>query len=179
VYFAHEGNTLGMWIHYIGGLGKGDKLIVVAIGLSSDPESQLGILQKVSPFKLQMLGLEEGGSQERLEELRDQFKYARMHGPWFKVTNGLQEHIDGLKDLTPVKSKPKRISLDLPSSEFRDIEEVVNMLGLKTKARFLRKAARFYVRVGRLKAQGWGFQAIKGGKLLQFHDLDDEPDEKG
>jgi hypothetical protein len=164
-----------MWIHYIGGLGKGDKLIVVAIGLSSDPEGQVSVLQDVSPFKLTLLGAEEG-DQKRLEDLRQQFKGAQMHGPWFKVTNGLKEHVAALKPVTPTRPKPKRVSLDLPPNEFRDIEEVVAMLGLKTKARFLRKAARFYVRAGKLKAQGWGIQAVKAGKLLQFHDLDDEPD---
>ena len=165
-----------MWIHYIGGLGKGGKLVVVAIGLSSDPEGQVAVLQDVSPFRLTLLGAEEG-SQKRLEDLRQQFKGAQMRGPWFKVTNGLKEHVDSLTPVTPTRPKPKRVSLDLPPSEFRDIEEVVDMLGLKTKARFLRKAARFYVRAGKLQAQGWGIQAVKGGKLLQFHDLDDEPDE--
>lgn len=164
-----------MWIHYIGGLGRSDKLVVVAIGLGPDPESEMAALRDMSPFKLRLLGLEQG-SRERLEEVRQQFRGCKMRGPWFKANDALQVHIEALKPVERDKAKVKRISLDLPPDEFHDVERAVGMLGLKTKARFLRRAARFYVRLGRLKAQGWAIQAVKDGQLLQFHSLDTDPD---
>jgi len=163
-----------VFIHYIGGLGKGDKVVAVAIGLSPDPEEQLEALRDASPFTLRMLGLEEG-NRERLEGLQATFRLLKMRGPWYRFSETIEAHIAGLPPVEKVV-KYKRISLDLPPGEFRDLERTVGLLGLKTKARLLRRAVRLYNRLGELKAQGWTIQAIKSGKLVQFPDLDADPD---
>jgi hypothetical protein len=163
-----------MWIHYIGGTGKGDKLVAVAIGISPDPDEQLAALRDASPFSLRLLGIEEG-DRERLEAVQATFLRFRLQGPWYRASEDLEAYIAAL---TPVEraTKVRRISLDLPPEEFRDLERLVGVLGVKTKARLLRRALRLYSKLGHLKAQGWTIQAIKSGQLVQFPDLDADPD---
>lgn len=159
------------WIHYIGGRGKGGKLLSIAIGMSSDPDTFIAKFKNDMPFIIALLGLEEG-SQERLEQLRVQFSGTSLHGPWYKPTGALTDIIENLPSVErggPVR----RVSLDLPTEEFVQLDAMVRELGTVTKSRLLRRAMRFYLRLGRYKARGYALQAIKDGKLIQFPDLDD------
>lgn len=163
-----------MWLYYIGGFGKGDKLVAVAIGVSPDPEEQLALLREASPFSLRLLGLEEG-DRERLAAVQTTFHRLKLQGPWYRVSEDLEAHIAALKPIERT-AKVRRVSLDLLPEEFRDVERLVDLLGVKTKARLLRRALRLYSKLGHLKAQGWTVQAIKSGQLVQFPDLDADPD---
>jgi hypothetical protein len=69
--------------------------------------------------------------------------------------------------------KAGRLSLTLDEHEMAELEEMTEALGTKTKTRTIRRALRFYKRVVGLKKQGFLIQAIKGGILKQFPNLDD------
>lgn len=66
-----------------------------------------------------------------------------------------------------------RLTLDMSDQEYAALEDMVKTLDTRTKARAIRMALRFYKRVVALKKQGFFIQAIKGGILKQFPDLDD------
>lgn len=161
------------FVHYILGSSKAGNEVAVAIGLSPDPDAALTALNAWAPFALKLVGVEEG-SQERLESVRAQFKALRLNGPWYKVAPELKDHIQALAPLDAVKvAATKRVSVDLEPEEFTDLEAFVDELGAKSKADLFRRALRFYRALHRYKAQGHIIQAIKGGRLLQFPDLDD------
>lgn len=65
-----------------------------------------------------------------------------------------------------------RVSLDLTPEENAELNRLVKTLKTRTRARLLRQALRFYAVLVDHKEQGYLIQAIKGGSLLQFPDLD-------
>jgi hypothetical protein len=82
-------------------------------------------------------------------------------------------HVAELRPVDRGAGKPRRVSLDLEPEEFAALETMVEQMGTITKARLLRRAVKFYRSLIRYKAQGYLIQAIKGGKLVQFPDLED------
>lgn len=159
------------FIYYVGGESRAKKLVAVGFGLSSDPAATVVDLQVAMPFDLRMMAIEQGNA-EKLEQLKDRFKTSHMNGLWYKPSAELQEHIQGVTVVDPEVGKTVRVSLDLVCEEFASLEQLVGEMGLKSKAQLLRKAFRFYQAMYRYKAQGYGIQAVKGGKLIQFPDLD-------
>lgn len=160
-----------MWIHYIGGLGAGDKLIAVEIGLGEDPEGYMAKLREASPFQLNMLKVEEG-TIERFEALQESFRKLRLQGSWYRATSVLRSHIEALPAVDRRKPKTRRVSLLLPPDEFAELERAVGVMGTKTKNRLARMALRSYLQLVRYHALGYRIQAIRNGKLVQFEDLD-------
>lgn len=69
-------------------------------------------------------------------------------------------------------SKSGRLTLDMPEKDMAELEDMVQTLGTRTKSRLIRRALRFYKVVTGLKRQGFLIQAIKGGTLKQFPDLE-------
>ena len=163
------------FIHFIGGEGRNGKLISVAMGLSANPESYIATLNGSMPFTLKLLGLEVGTA-ERLEELRKRFRSLHIKGPWFKAAPALTKYVEELEEVERDYAKTRRVSLDLDPEEFAELEMMVGELGEKTKAAVLRRARRFYRSILRYKAQGYMIQAIKGGEMIQFPNLDDVRD---
>lgn len=68
--------------------------------------------------------------------------------------------------------KSGRLTLDMSEKDTAELESMVEQLGTKTKARLIRQALRFYKVVSGLKKQGFLIQAIRGGTLKQFPDLE-------
>jgi hypothetical protein len=161
-----------MWIYYIRGVGQSGKLIAVGIGLGTEPESRVAELEGMMPYRTELAGIEEG-SQERLEALQERFRADHLHGPWYKPSAALVGHVAELQPVNRETGKTRRVSLDLDPSEFADLETMVEQMGTVTKSRLLRRAVKFYQSLVRYKAQGYLIQAIKGGKLVQFPDLED------
>lgn len=69
-------------------------------------------------------------------------------------------------------SKSGRLSLDMSEEEMAELEEMVRDMKTRTKSRLIRRAIRFYKVVVKLKKQGFLIQAIKGGTLKQFPNLE-------
>lgn len=159
------------FIHYIGGEGRNGKLVALGFGLSSDPEAHLATLKGTMPFNLKILAIE-AGSAEKLELLREQFKKSHINGFWYQPTPELQQHVKAVEVVDPAMGKMTRVSLDLSPDEFGQLEKLVEETGTKGKAKFLRKALRFYAALYRYKAQGYMIQVVRGGKMVQFPDLD-------
>jgi hypothetical protein len=160
------------WIYYVKGLGKTNKIVAIGIGLAANPETQIAELEGSMPFQLELAGVEEG-SQERLEALYARFQADHLRGLWYKPSAAVLGHIAELSPVDRDTSKTRRVSLDLGPNEFAELELMVEQTGTVTKARLLRKAVRFYRSLMKYKAQGFLIQAVKGGKLVQFPDLDD------
>lgn len=161
-----------MYIHYIGGEARNGKMVSIAIGVSSNPEAHLAKLSGEMPFALKLLGLE-AGNKARLEEVRKEFKALHIKGPWYKPAPALTSHIEGLPEVERSDKKTKRVSLDLDPEEFAELELMVTELGEKMKSKVLRRALRFYRGLQQYKAQGYMIQAVKGGLMVQFPNLDD------
>lgn len=159
------------FIHYIGGTSKAGKLISIGIGLSSDPAAALEALKGTMPFDLRMLAVELGTS-ERLESVKAAFKAACQNGFWYQPTAELEAHVNGIESVDPDLGKTTRVSLDLVPEEFAALAKLTQEMGVRSKAELLRRALRFYGAMYRYKAQGFGIQAVKGGKLIQFPELD-------
>lgn len=159
------------FIHYIGGAGRNQKLVAIGFALSNDPAAHLASIQGTMPFDLKILAIEQG-TPERLEELKELFKTAHLNGFWYTPKPELLAHIEAVESIDTSLGKPTRVSLDLVPEEFAALEKLVEEMGAKSKAQLLRKALRFYGAMYRFKAQGYGIQAVKGGKMIQFPDLD-------
>ncbi len=69
-------------------------------------------------------------------------------------------------------SKPGRLSLDMSAEEMKELEDMVLTMGTRTKSRLIRRAIRLYKVLVGLKKQGFLIQAIKGGNLKQFPNLE-------
>lgn len=161
-----------MQIHFIGGATKRGELVAVAIGISTSPSSQVAALKKASPFHgLSLLGVE-AGSQERLETIKNEFATLAMGGPWFKASEELLQRIKSLEPAVDKKDS-RRVSLDLDPEEWAMLETMVEELGEKMKSKVLRRSLKFYRSLLRYKAKGYMIQAIRGGELIQFPELDD------
>lgn len=159
------------YIHFIGGRNLKGKTVAVAMGVSSDPEGQLTSLEGSSPFELSLLALEEGDA-ERLEQLKERFKGSHARGPWFQATDELLAYVEALEPVDREAGKTKRVSVDLAAEDFALLESLVSEMGIRSKAEFFRKGLRLYAGLHRYKAQGYLIQAVRGGKMVQFPDLD-------
>ncbi len=162
------------FVHYIGGENRGHKIIAVGFGLSSDPVAHLASLQGTMPFDLRLLAVEQGTA-EKLEGLKATFLSSHLHGFWYKPSPELLAHIQAIESVDPALGKATRVSLDLSPEEFSHLEKLVSEMGAKSKAKLLRMALRFYGALYRYKAQGFMIQAVRGGKMIQFPDLDIRP----
>lgn len=69
-------------------------------------------------------------------------------------------------------ARTTRVSLDLTPDEKAEAKSTAKILGLKTVARYMRRASRFYAMLVRLQQEGYLIQAIKKGSLKQFSNLD-------
>lgn len=159
------------FIHYIGGSTRAGKLVAVGLGLSNDPAGHLASLKGTLPFDVKLLAIEEG-TPEKLEVLKELFKAFHTNGPWYRPAPELQAHIETVEVVDQSVGKTTRVSLDLSPEEFAALEKLVEEMGAKSKAQLLRKALKFYGALYRYKAQGYGIQAVKGGKMIQFPDLE-------
>lgn len=65
-----------------------------------------------------------------------------------------------------------RVSLDLTPAEKAELTRLVKLRKARTGANLLRKALRFYAMCADHLEDGYSLQAIKGGRLYQFPDLD-------
>lgn len=160
------------YIHYLGGEGRNGNLISIAIGMSTNPEARMAELNGSMPFTIKLLGLELG-SQERLAQVKTQFRALHIKGPWFKPAPALDSHIKALEEVVRSDQRTKRVSLDLSPEEFTGLELMLPELGETMKSKALRRALRFYRAMLYYKAQGYMIQAVKGGLMVQFPDLDD------
>jgi hypothetical protein len=105
--------------------------------------------------------------------LKERFRAHHMNGPWYKAAPPIEEYIQSLP--TPDRSSgvTRRVTVEIPPEDFAALTEATQRLGTKTKSRFIRKAYRFYIALSEYKARGYLIQAVKGGQLVQFPDLDD------
>lgn len=160
------------WIYYVEGLSNSNKVLTIGIGISSEPELEVASLARIMPYKVRLAAMEYGDL-NLLEQRREQFISGRMNGMWFQPTENLSDLVRNLPVADREEFKGKRVSLDLSPEEFERLETLVSQLGTTTKARLLRKALRFYESLAKYKGQGYLIQAVKGGSLIQFPDLDD------
>jgi hypothetical protein len=157
------------WIYYVRGT---DESALVGIGLGAEPETHVVELQETLPFQIELAGLEEGDP-ERLEDLKERFRQDHVRGMWYRPSEALTGHLAGLGPTDREAGKIRRVSIDLTPEEFVALEKMVQELGTTTKTRLIHKAIKFYRALITYKAKGYLIQAVKGGKLVQFPDLDD------
>lgn len=162
-----------MFIAYFAGTTKAGKIVAVAICQTSAPDTHLASLGDMLPFKAEVIGVEPGDA-TKFQEVRTQFQAHHLNGIWYRPDAELISYAKALGTVE-VHGPRQRVSLDLEPEEFADLEAFVKELGGKTKAALLRRAYRFYRALYRYKAQGWLIQAVKGGRLVQFPDLEDIP----
>lgn len=160
-----------MFIAFFAGEGRQNKTLALAICVTSDVQSSLSTVSQTSPFELRVLGVEPGGN-DKLRELQDKFAPFFMRTIWYRPAEPMLQYIAALPPVE-IEKATKRVSLDLEPEDFADLETFVTEVGAKTKANLLRRAYRFYRRVHGYVKQGYEFQAIKGGKLVIFPNLDD------
>ena len=159
------------FLHYVVGKGRSGKVVAYGLDLCADPEASLVSMKGVMPFEVSTLATEVGDS-AKLEELRKKFQLHHVQGPWFKPVDEIRMYIESVDSVDPDLAKSKRVSLDLTPEDFSDLETLVKETGVKGKAKLLRKALRFYSAMYRYKAQGYMIQAVQGGKMIQFPDLE-------
>lgn len=159
------------FIHYVAGESRAKKLVAIGLALVPDPVAHLASLKGTMPFDLRTMALEIGTA-EKLEELKAAYQAGHLHGFWFKPVPELLAHVAAVEPLDPSVAKMTRVSLDLTPEEFAGLKKLVEEGCAKNKAQLLRKALRFYTAMYQYKAQGYGIQAVRGGKLIQFPDLD-------
>jgi hypothetical protein len=158
------------YVHFIGGVTRQGKIISIHLGVSRNPEQTLASWKELVPFNLKILGLVEG-TLETLEPIQQRFKSDRIHGSWYKPSDALVRYIGQLPPLDP-NHKMLRVSLDLAPDEVAILERLVETRGAGTKAALLRVALNFYNLLVEHKERGYLIQAVKGGSLLQFPELD-------
>jgi hypothetical protein len=165
------------WICYIAGLGRKGDFVVIQIALAEDPNVYLAALKPTQPYELRLLG-SEPGTEELLEERRAQFRSGFRNG-WVKPSPELLAHVEALPEADPKLGALKKVCVDWTPAEVLGIEQGVERMGLKTKTRLIRRAVRFFLGLTAYHAKGWTIQAVKGGRFVQFKDLDDieEPSE--
>jgi len=157
------------FVHFIAGMGKND-VVAVNIGVSKNPEFTLAEWKNQMPFPLKLLGMQQG-TLEDAERLHKQFRTSLMHGSWYKATRPLLDYVASLEKLDP-NSKTVRVSLDLNPEELAMVERLAAVTGHPSKVALIRKALRFYNQLVEHKERGYLIQAVKGGSLLQFPQLD-------
>lgn len=62
----------------------------------------------------------------------------------------------------------KKVCMDINPEEFLQLEMAVKTLGMRTKARLLRRAIRLHLKLGRYTALRYTMQVVKGGKIYAF-----------
>ena len=67
-------------------IAQGDKY--VKVGIASDPEERLKVLQIGNPYKLRLMVAFPGGKEEEAW-LHKQLGCCRLRGEWFRITDGL------------------------------------------------------------------------------------------
>jgi|SRR6478609_3668650 len=158
------------YLYFIGGVGRNEKLIAITIGVARNPDSLIASWKFSMPFELKILALQEGTA-EQLEILEKEFRPDRMHGCWYKPSEALLEHIKAIPPLTP-NHHTTRVSLDLNPEELSQVEYMVEVQKESSKASLIRKALKFYNLLVQHKERGYLIQAVRGGSLLQFPELD-------
>lgn len=158
------------YVYFIGGMGRNEKVLSINLGVSRNPETVLASWKAIMPFELKILGLQ-AGTAEQLETLEKEFRPDRVHGSWYKPSEALLEYIKGLSQISP-EVATTRVSLDLNPEELTSVEHMVEVQNASTKAGLIRKALRFYGLLVEHKEKGYLIQAVRGGTLLQFPELD-------
>ena|ERR1700744_3580425 len=158
------------YIYFVGGIGKNDKVMTINLGVARNPEAVVASWKGLMPFSLKILAIQEGTA-EKLEELEKEFRPDHLHGSWYKPSETLLEYIKGLAQIDP-DVHTTRVSLDLSPEELASVERLAEAEKIKTKAAFIRKAVRFYGLLVDHKERGFLIQAVRGGTLLQFPELD-------
>lgn len=159
------------FLHYVAGKNRSGKVVAIGLDLTSDPEASVTSMKGLMPFDVETMAVEVG-SPARLEELRAQFKVHHAQGPWYRPDQSLLDFVAAIESIKPDALKSKRVSLDLVPQDFADLEVLVKETGVKGKAKLLRKALRFYSAMHRFKARGYMIQAVKGGSMIQFPNLE-------
>lgn len=165
------------WVFYIGGSLRPGKLVTVKIGISADPGGHLASLAPTQPYDLELIGLEVGGP-ELLAKRQKEFRSVFLRNDWYRPDVKLVEFIQGLPKVDLGKGATKKVCVDFTPEEFALLETGVETIGTVTKARLIRRAVAFYLKLGDLRARGYLLQAMRGGKFTAFPDLDDirDPD---
>jgi len=160
------------WVFFVRGLNRAGKTVALAMDLHPNPELWLEDMTVKVPFpKLKLVAMEEG-SLDLLGRLKERFREYHMNGPWYKVGQLIEDYFQALPEANH-KFSGRRLTIEIPPDDFAALTEATTRLGTKTKARFLRQAYRFYLALSDYKARGYLIQAVKGGKLVQFPDLQD------
>jgi hypothetical protein len=159
------------FLHYVAGKNRSGKIVAVGFDLTADPEASVTSMKGLMPFEVETMAVEVG-SPARLEELKEQFKAHHAQGPWYRPDQSVLDFVAAVEKVDPSIGKSKRVSLDLIHEDFADLEVLVKETGVKGKAKLLRKALRFYSAMHRYKAQGYMIQAVKGGHMIQFPNLE-------
>ena len=158
------------YVYFIAGTDRNDKIVAINLGVSRNPEVVIAAWKDTMPFTLRLLALQEGTA-ERLEELEKEFRPSLLHGSWYKPSEALLEYIKGLAPLVP-DVHTTRVSLDLNPEELASVERLAEAQKIPSKAAFIRRALRFYGLLVDHRERGFLIQAVRGGTLLQFPELD-------
>jgi len=157
------------YVYFIAGIGKNDKIVAISLGVARNPEVVIAAWKDTMPFGLKIMALQEGTA-EKLEELEKEFRPDLINGSWYKPSESLLEYIKGLAPLTP-NVHTTRVSLDLNPEELASVERLAETQKIPSKAAFIRQALRFYGLLVDHKDRGFLIQAVRGGTLLQFPEL--------
>jgi hypothetical protein len=165
------------WVFYIGGRLRQGKLVTIKIGVSADPSGHLAALAPTQPYDLELIGLEVGGA-DLLAQRQKEFRALALRNDWYRPDAKLVDFIQGLPQVDLGKGAAKKVCVDFTPEEFALLEAGVETIGTITKARLIRRAVTFYLKLGELRARGYLLQAMRGGKFTAFPDLDDirDPD---
>lgn len=161
------------WVFFARGRGRTGKTVALAMDLHANPELWIEEMASKAPFpRLELAAMEEG-SQDLLGRLKERFREYHLNGPWYKTGQLIEDYFQALPEPDRRSGSARRITIEVPPDEFAALTEATARLGTRTKTRFLRQAYRFYLALSDYKARGYLIQAVKGGKLVQFPDLDD------
>jgi Arc/MetJ family transcription regulator len=161
------------WVFFARAMGRTGKVVALAMDLHPSPELWLEDIAAKSPFPKLRLAAMEGGSLDLLGRLKERFKAYHMNGPWYKVAQPIEDYIRELPEPNRNQGGSRRVTIEIPPEDFAALAEATQRLGTKTKSRFIRQAYRFYLALSEYKARGYLIQAVKGGQLIQFPDLND------
>ena len=161
------------WVFFVRGMGRTGKTVALAMDLHPSPEAWLEEMSPKAPFsKLEIVAMEEG-SLDLLGSLKERFKSYHLNGPWYKVGQPMEDYFQSLPEPNRTLGGTRRVTIEISPDDFAALTEATQRLGTKTKSRFIRQAYRFYLSLVDYKSRGYLIQAVKGGKLVQFPDLND------
>lgn len=161
------------WVFFARGMNKAGKTVALAMDLHPTPEVWLEEMAARSPFPKLKLAAMQVGDVDLLGRLRERFREYHMNGPWYRVGQLIEDYFQALPKPDRSQAATRRITVEIPSEDFAALTEATQRLGTRTKARFLRQAYKFYLALSDYKSRGYLIQAIKGGQLVQFPDLND------